>query len=130
MVSYSGDLDLLIPALLPPLELHATLGDVVSQAGLNQLRIAETEKYAHVTFFLNGGREAEFDGEERILVPSPQVATYDLQPEMSALEVTDRLCDAVERRPFRSHRAQLRQRRYGWAHGQPRSRHAGRGDGR
>jgi 2,3-bisphosphoglycerate-independent phosphoglycerate mutase len=95
MVSYSGDLDRLIPALLPPLELHATLGDVVSQAGLNQLRIAETEKYAHVTFFFNGGREAEFDGEERILVPSPHVETYDLQPEMSAPEVTDRLCDAV-----------------------------------
>ncbi len=95
MVSYSSDLDRLIPALLPPIELHATLGDVVSQAGLNQLRIAETEKYAHVTFFLNGGREAEFYGEERILVPSPKVATYDLQPEMSALELTDRLCDAV-----------------------------------
>jgi 2,3-bisphosphoglycerate-independent phosphoglycerate mutase len=95
MVSYSGDLDRLIPALVPPLDLHATLGDVVSQAGLNQLRIAETEKYAHVTFFFNGGREAEFDGEARILVPSPRVATYDLQPEMSAPEVTDRLCDAV-----------------------------------
>ena len=95
MVSYSDDLDRLMPSLLPPVELHATLGEVVSQAGLTQLRIAETEKYAHVTFFFNGGREAEFDGEERILVPSPQVATYDLQPEMSAPEVTDRLCDAV-----------------------------------
>ncbi len=95
MVGYADDLDRLMPSLLPPLELHATLGEVVSQAGLAQLRIAETEKYAHVTFFFNGGREAEFDGEERILVPSPQVATYDLQPEMSAPEVTDRLCDAV-----------------------------------
>jgi 2,3-bisphosphoglycerate-independent phosphoglycerate mutase len=95
MVGYSDDLDRLMPSLLPPLALHATLGEVVSQAGLAQLRIAETEKYAHVTFFFNGGREAEFDGEERILVPSPHVATYDLQPEMSAPEVTDRLCDAV-----------------------------------
>jgi len=95
MVSYAEDLDRLMPALLPTLELHATLGEVVAEAGMAQLRIAETEKYAHVTFFFNGGREAEFDGEERILVPSPQVATYDLQPEMSATEVTDRLCEAV-----------------------------------
>ncbi len=95
MVSYSADLDRLIPALLPPLDLADTLGSVIAEAGLRQLRIAETEKYAHVTFFFNGGREAEFEGEERILVPSPQVATYDLQPEMSAPEVTDRLCDAV-----------------------------------
>jgi len=95
MTSYAEDLDRLMPALLPPLELHDTLGEVVSRAGLTQLRIAETEKYAHVTFFFNGGRETEFDGEERILVPSPQVATYDLQPEMSAPEVTDRLCEAV-----------------------------------
>jgi 2,3-bisphosphoglycerate-independent phosphoglycerate mutase len=95
MVSYAEDLDRLMPALLPCLELHATLGEVVAQAGLAQLRIAETEKYAHVTFFFNGGREAEFDGEERVLVPSPQVATYDLQPEMSAPELTDRLCEAV-----------------------------------
>jgi 2,3-bisphosphoglycerate-independent phosphoglycerate mutase len=72
------------------------LGEVVAKAGLKQLRIAETEKYAHVTFFLNGGREALFDGEERILVPSPKVATYDLQPEMSAPEVTDRLVAAIE----------------------------------
>ncbi len=68
-----------------------TLGEVVSRAGLKQLRIAETEKYAHVTFFFNGGREAQFENENRILVPSPKVATYDLQPEMSAPEVTERL---------------------------------------
>ncbi len=96
MVSYSSDLDPLIPALLTPLDLDATLGSVVAEAGLKQLRIAETEKYAHVTFFFNGGRESEFDGEERILVPSPKVATYDLQPEMSAPEVTERLCAAVD----------------------------------
>jgi len=72
-----------------------TIGEIVAAAGKTQLRIAETEKYAHVTFFLNGGREKPFDGEERILVPSPKVATYDLQPEMSAPEVTDRLVEAV-----------------------------------
>lgn len=66
-----------------------TIGEVVSNAGLKQLRIAETEKYAHVTFFFSGGREKEFDGEKRILIPSPKVATYDLQPEMSALLVKD-----------------------------------------
>ncbi|MBX6350738.1 MAG: 2,3-bisphosphoglycerate-independent phosphoglycerate mutase [Clostridia bacterium] len=73
--------------LFPPPPLVRTLGEVVSEAGLCQLRAAETEKYAHVTYFLNGGREAPFPGEDRILVPSPPVATYDLQPEMSAPEV-------------------------------------------
>jgi 2,3-bisphosphoglycerate-independent phosphoglycerate mutase len=68
---------------------------VVSRAGLTQLRIAETEKYAHVTFFFNGGRETVFQGEERILVPSPKVATYDQQPEMSAPEVTDKVVEAI-----------------------------------
>jgi 2,3-bisphosphoglycerate-independent phosphoglycerate mutase len=63
---------------------------------MTQLRIAETEKYAHVTFFFSGGREAEFDGEERVMVPSPDVATYDLQPEMSAPELTDQLVAAIE----------------------------------
>ena len=72
-----------------------TLGEYVAGQGLKQLRIAETEKYAHVTFFLNGGREAEFEGEERILVASPKVATYDLQPEMSAYEVKDKLVAAL-----------------------------------
>jgi len=96
MVSYSEELDRLVPAIMAPMELHASLGEIVSQAGLTQLRIAETEKYAHVTFFFNGGEETKFAGEDRILVPSPKVATYDLQPEMSAPEVTDRLCEAVE----------------------------------
>ena len=72
-----------------------TIGEYVASQGLKQLRIAETEKYAHVTFFLNGGREAEFEGEERILVASPKVATYDLQPEMSAYEVKDKLVAAL-----------------------------------
>jgi 2,3-bisphosphoglycerate-independent phosphoglycerate mutase len=68
---------------------YNTLGEIVSKAGLNQIRIAETEKYAHVTFFFSGGRESEFTGERRILIPSPKVATYDLQPEMSAPLVKD-----------------------------------------
>ena len=77
-----------------------TIGEWVSKQGLKQLRIAETEKYAHVTFFLNGGREAEFAGEERILVASPKVATYDLQPEMSAPEVADKLVAALDEQKF------------------------------
>ena len=77
-----------------------TLGEVVSNAGLNQLRIAETEKYAHVTFFFNGGRESEYVNEERILIPSPKVATYDLKPEMSAFEVKDALVDAIKTQKF------------------------------
>ena len=72
-----------------------TLGETLSKAGKRQLRIAETEKYAHVTFFFNGGRETPFENEDRILVNSPKVATYDLQPEMSAVEITDKLIDAI-----------------------------------
>ncbi len=95
MVEYSTALNAFLDTLYPPIDLADTLGEVVATAGLKQLRIAETEKYAHVTFFLNGGREEPFDGEERIMVPSPKVATYDLQPQMSALEVTDKLVDAI-----------------------------------
>ena len=73
-----------------------TLGEIVSKAGLRQLRIAETEKYAHVTFFFNGGRETPFENEDRILVPSPKVPTYDLQPEMSAPIVTEKLIEAID----------------------------------
>ncbi len=79
-----------------PESLVNTLGEFISKKGLTQLRIAETEKYAHVTFFFNGGREVKFDGEDRILVNSPKVATYDLQPEMSANEVCDKVCEAIE----------------------------------
>ena len=82
-------------ALFPPIPLNAILADVVSRAGLKQFRIAETEKYAHVTFFFNGGVETPYPGEDRELIPSPKVATYDLQPEMSAEAVTDGLVDAV-----------------------------------
>lgn len=78
-----------------PTNLDNTLGEVLSQNNLKQLRIAETEKYPHVTFFMSGGREAEFPGEERILIASPKVATYDLKPEMSAYEVTDALLAAI-----------------------------------
>jgi 2,3-bisphosphoglycerate-independent phosphoglycerate mutase len=72
-----------------------TLAEYLSSKGMKQLHIAETEKYAHVTFFFNGGREQPFEGEDRILVPSPKVATYDLQPEMSAPEVTEKLVEAI-----------------------------------
>ena len=95
MAEYSDELNERFGAVFPPTELRQTMGEVVSEAGLKQLRMAETEKYAHVTFFFNGGREPVFDGEERILVPSPKVATYDLQPEMSAPEVTEKLVDAI-----------------------------------
>jgi 2,3-bisphosphoglycerate-independent phosphoglycerate mutase len=78
-----------------PDDLRQTVGELLADAGLTQLRIAETEKYAHVTFFFSGGREDVFDGEERILVPSPKVATYDLQPEMSCPELTAKLVDAI-----------------------------------
>ncbi|MCL1942488.1 MAG: 2,3-bisphosphoglycerate-independent phosphoglycerate mutase [Candidatus Azobacteroides sp.] len=77
-----------------------TLGEIVAEAGLSQLRIAETEKYAHVTFFFSGGREKEFDGEKRILISSPKVPTYDLQPEMSAYEVKDALVAEINKKEF------------------------------
>lgn len=85
-----------IPVAFPAEKLSNGFGEYISSLGLRQLRIAETEKYAHVTFFFNGGEEHPFDGEDRILVSSPDVATYDLQPEMSAPEVTDKLVEAIE----------------------------------
>ena len=84
----------------PKEDVHNTLGEIVSKAGMKQLRIAETEKFAHVTFFFNGGRESEYPGEDRILIPSPKVATYDLKPEMSAPEVTTALCNALDTRKY------------------------------
>jgi len=95
LVEYSTELNGRLVTLFPPEDLEDTFGEMVSRAGLTQLRIAETEKYAHVTFFFNGGRETVFSGEERILVPSPKVPTYDQQPEMSALEVTAKLVAAI-----------------------------------
>ncbi|HEV2548071.1 MAG TPA: 2,3-bisphosphoglycerate-independent phosphoglycerate mutase [Stellaceae bacterium] len=96
MTQYSRELNRFLKTLFPPDDLKDTFGEVISRAGLSQLRIAETEKYAHVTFFFNGGHEAEFPGESRILVPSPKVATYDLKPEMAAPEVTDQLVSAID----------------------------------
>ena len=93
LTEYSADFD--VPVAFPPERLKNVFGEYVAKKGLRQLRIAETEKYAHVTFFFNGGREEPFDGEDRILVPSPDVATYDLQPEMSAPELTDKLVEAI-----------------------------------
>ncbi len=85
-----------IPILFEKKDLTHTLGELLSSAGKTQIRIAETEKYPHVTFFFNGGREVKFEGEDRILIPSPKVATYDLKPEMSAYEVTDAIVEAIE----------------------------------
>lgn len=93
MTQYEGNMKAAVA--FPPTNILDTLGEVVSKAGKKQLRIAETEKYAHVTYFFSGGQEAEFDGEDRILVPSPKVATYDLQPEMSLPEVSKRLAEAI-----------------------------------
>jgi 2,3-bisphosphoglycerate-independent phosphoglycerate mutase len=95
LVEYSTELNRFLATLFPPEDLGDTFGEIVSKAGMTQLRIAETEKYAHVTFFFNGGRETVFPGEDRILVPSPKVATYDKQPEMSAPEVTDKVVEAI-----------------------------------
>jgi len=100
LVEYSSELNRFLTTLFPPENLDDTFGEIVAKAGLTQLRIAETEKYAHVTFFFNGGRETVFPGEERILVPSPRVATYDLQPAMSATEVTDRVVEAIAAHRF------------------------------
>jgi 2,3-bisphosphoglycerate-independent phosphoglycerate mutase len=89
-----------LPVLFPPQEVKNHLGEVLSHAGLKQLRIAETEKYAHVTFFFNGGSDTASPGEERILVPSPKVATYDLKPEMSIVALADKVVEAVASKKF------------------------------
>ena len=94
------DESLPLPVAFPPEDVLDTLGDLYSGAGLRQLRIAETEKYAHVTYFFSGGREAELPGEERCLVPSPKVATYDLEPAMSALPVTDEVVRRITTEPL------------------------------
>ena len=83
-----------------PTTLENTFGEYISKNGLKQLRIAETEKYAHVTFFFNGGEEKQYEGEDRILVPSPKVETYDLKPEMSAIEVTDKVVEAINSKKY------------------------------
>lgn len=98
MTEYAAD----IPAncAYPPEKISNDLGEFLSGQGKTQLRISETEKYAHVTFFFNGGQEEVYEGEERILIPSPKVATYDLQPEMSAPELTDKLIEAIQSGKF------------------------------
>ena len=96
MVEYSVAHNAYMSALFPPKDIPNTLGEVVSAAGMTQLRAAETEKYPHVTFFLNGGREEPYEGEERILVSSPKVATYDLQPEMSAPELGTKIVADID----------------------------------
>jgi 2,3-bisphosphoglycerate-independent phosphoglycerate mutase len=85
-----------LPVVYPPQQVLNNLGEVLARAGLKQFRIAETEKYAHVTFFFNGGSDLQFEGEDRLLVPSPKVATYDLKPSMSVFEVADRVVEAIE----------------------------------
>ncbi|UAW98612.1 2,3-bisphosphoglycerate-independent phosphoglycerate mutase [Halopseudomonas nanhaiensis] len=98
LTQYAADIP--APCAFPPSSLDNVLGEYLAKQGKTQLRIAETEKYAHVTFFFSGGREEPFEGEERILIPSPKVATYDLQPEMSAPEVTDRIVEAIEEQRY------------------------------
>jgi 2,3-bisphosphoglycerate-independent phosphoglycerate mutase len=100
LTEYSTAHNAFMSVMFPAEQATSMLGEIVSKAGLTQLRIAETEKYAHVTFFFNGGVEQEFPGESRIMIPSPKVATYDLQPEMSAQEVTDKIIDAIEHQRF------------------------------
>lgn len=100
MASYGTELDTVMVTLFPRETLDMGLGETVAAAGRTQLRMAETEKYPHVTYFFSGGREEPYAGEERILVPSPKVATYDLQPEMSAPELTNRAVAAIESGAF------------------------------
>ncbi len=98
LTRYADDID--APCAFEPDNLSNTFGAYMEKLNRTQLRIAETEKYAHVTFFFSGGREVPYAGEDRILIPSPKVATYDLQPEMSAREVTDRLVEAIRSRHY------------------------------
>ena len=98
LTEYSSEFD--VPVAFPPDRLQNVFGEYISKLGLRQLRIAETEKYAHVTFFFNGGAEEPFDGEDRILIPSPDVATYDLKPEMSSVELTEKLVAAIKSKKY------------------------------
>ncbi len=100
LTKYSFRLNTLMDTLFPNEIIHNSIGEVVSKNGFQQLRMAETEKYAHVTFFLNGGEEGQFEGEFRRLIPSPRVATYDLKPEMSAYELTSALSEAIESKKY------------------------------
>ncbi len=94
LTQYAATID--APSAFPPESLNNVMGDWLAKKNMKQLRISETEKYAHVTFFYSGGREELFEGEDRILIPSPKVATYDLQPEMNSEELTDKLVAAIK----------------------------------
>jgi 2,3-bisphosphoglycerate-independent phosphoglycerate mutase len=98
LTGYSEEFD--VPVAFPPERVRNGFGEYIANLGLRQLRIAETEKYPHVTYFFNGGEETVYPGEDRIMVKSPHVATYDMQPEMSAVEVTDKLVEAIESRKY------------------------------
>ena len=98
LTGYSDEFN--VSVAFPPERIRNGFGEYIAQLGLKQLRIAETEKYPHVTFFFNGGEETVYEGEERIMVASPDVATYDMKPEMSAFELTDRLVESIKRRQF------------------------------
>ncbi len=100
MVEYSKRLKKKITPLIQPLLIENNLGEILSKKKLNQLRIAETEKYAHVTYFFNGGVEESYEGEDRVLIPSPRVETYDQSPEMSALELTDELINRIKKNKY------------------------------
>ena len=114
-----------LPIVSPPQSMDHILGNMLADANLRNLRTAETEKFAHVTFFFNGGVEKPFGGEERILTPSPKVATYDLQPEMSSVKVGDSIEKAILDTSFRRGHLQLRQSRHGGPHGHSSGGHQG-----
>ncbi len=131
MVEYSDRLNAVMPAMFPSDDIVNPLGAWLAGQGLTQFRLAETEKYPHVTFFFNGGVETPAPGETRRMAPSPKVRTYDLQPEMSAGEVTAYLVEAIRSGDARPDRGELRQSRHGRAHRRPRRRdQGGRGGGR
>ena len=123
MAEYSSALNKVMEVMFAPERLDKGFGRVIAEQGLRQLRAAETEKYPHVTFFFNGGREEPYQGEDRILVQSPKVATYDLQPAMSAAELAEKVVAAIDGGHLRRCRHELRQSRHGRPH-----RHARPGD--
>jgi len=100
MTSYKAEFEPYLEVAFKPTGLENTFGEYISKLGFKQLRIAETQKYAHVTFFFNGGNETPYEGEDRVLIPSPQVATFDMKPEMSAPEITDKAIELIEEKKY------------------------------
>ena len=100
MTSYTAEFEPYLEVAFKPTGLENTFGEYISKLGFKQLRIAETQKYAHVTFFFNGGNETPYEGEDRVLIPSPQVATFDMKPEMSAPEITDKAIELIEEKKY------------------------------